>query len=130
MTSSIITPMPNNKIPGKLSVKAGTLTRKQQLCMKCRKCCGKVGVYTNPSIYEMSKADVVRFYEARGAVVTKSDDELFVVFDIPCPHLTPKGCDIYDRRPKICRTYSGLEEFGEECLWSSLSIKKTGNIRK
>jgi len=98
--------------------------------MKCRKCCGKVGVYTNPSIYEMPEADVVRFYEARGAVVTKSDDELFVVFDIPCPHLTPKGCDIYDRRPKICRTYSGLEEFGDECLWSSLSKKRPGNAGK
>ena len=98
-------------------------TKKQQLCIECKKCCTKVGVYTDPAIYELSEKDVIHFYEARGAVVTKSDDHLFIVFDLPCPHLAQNGCDIYEKRPKICRIYSGQEEFGEECLWTLLSEK-------
>ncbi len=100
------------------------LTKKQQLCLSCLKCCSKVGVYTDPSIYELLEKDVVTFYEARGATMSRDGDHLFVLFDLPCPHLTKAGCDIYDKRPKICRIYSGLDEFGEECLWSSLSKKK------
>jgi Fe-S-cluster containining protein len=91
---------------------------KQQLCVKCRKCCMQVGVYTDPGIYETTEAEVIHFYEARGATVSKSDGELFIVFDLPCPHLTKKGCSIYPKRPKICRKYSGLHEFGADCLWS------------
>jgi Fe-S-cluster containining protein len=105
------------------------LPRKQQLCIECRKCCEQVGVYTDPYIYEMSEKDVIAFYEARGATVTKSDGELFIVFNLPCPHLSEKGCGIYPERPKICRKYSGLHEFGDQCLWSTLSKdskKKTG----
>lgn len=99
-------------------------TKKQQLCIECQKCCTKVGVYTDPSIYELSERDVIQFYEARGAAVSRSDDHLFIVFDVPCPHLTLKGCDIYDKRPRICRIYSGQEEFGSECLWTAASEKK------
>jgi Fe-S-cluster containining protein len=97
---------------------------KQQLCVECRKCCMQVGVYTDPSIYEMTEREVVHFYEARGATVTKSDSELFIVFNLPCPHLSNKGCAIYKKRPKICRKYSGLDEFGDDCLWSQIGKKK------
>jgi len=97
------------------------LTKKQQLCIECKKCCTKVGVYTDPSIYELSEKDVIHFYEARGATVTRSDDHLFIVFDIPCPHLAENGCNIYEKRPRICRIYSGQEEFGNECLWTTIS---------
>jgi Fe-S-cluster containining protein len=113
--------------------KTKQLPRKQQLCIKCRKCCEKVGVYTDPYIYEMGEQDVIDFYKSRGATVTKSDGELFIVFDLPCPHLTEKGCNIYPKRPKICRIYSGKHEFGDECLWSTLSTdkrKKTGKSAK
>ena len=98
-------------------------TKKQQLCIECKKCCTKVGVYSDPAIYELSEKDVIHFYEARGATVTRSDDHLFIVFDMPCPHLAQHGCNIYEKRPKICRIYSGQEEFGEECLWTVLSKK-------
>jgi Fe-S-cluster containining protein len=101
------------------------LTKKQQLCLSCLKCCSKVGVYTDPTIYELSEKDVINFYEARGATVSRDGDHLFVMFDLPCPHLTKAGCNIYGKRPKICRIYSGLDEFGKECLWSSLSKKKS-----
>jgi Fe-S-cluster containining protein len=78
----------------------------------------------------MSKDDVIHFYEARGAEVTRSDDELFIVFNIPCPHLSLKGCGIYKDRPKICRKYSGLHEFGDDCLWSTIPKTKTSAVHK
>ena len=99
-------------------------TKKQQLCIECQKCCTKVGIYTDPAIYELSEKDIIHFYEARGATVSRSNEQLFIVFDIPCPHLNLNGCDIYEKRPEICRIYSGKEEFGDECLWTSLSKKK------
>ena len=106
-------------------------TLKQKLCVQCRKCCEKVGVYTDPRIYEMSKADIIHFYESRGATVSESDQELFIVFDIPCPHLSAKGCAIYKNRPKICRKYSGLHEFGHDCLWSTIpKAKASGGYKK
>jgi Fe-S-cluster containining protein len=100
--------------------KSKWLPKKQQLCIECQKCCEKVGVYTDPYIYEMGEQDVIDFYKARGATVTKSDSELFIVFDLPCPHLKQDGCAIYKNRPEICRKYSGLHEFGDGCLWSKL----------
>jgi Fe-S-cluster containining protein len=122
--------MKNNGNSGPRPAKVSKLTKKQQLCIQCRKCCQKVGVYTDPAIYEMTEADVIHFYKARGATVNKSDDQLFIVFDTPCPHLTPTGCAIYEKRPKICRTYSGLDEFKDECLWSSLSKNKVRGTKK
>jgi Fe-S-cluster containining protein len=113
-----------NAAPSAIRLPAKKLTKKQQLCIECKKCCTKVGVYTDPAIYELSEKDVIHFYETRGATVTKSDDHLFIVFDIPCPHLTLNGCKIYEKRPRICRIYSGQEEFGDECLWTALSKKK------
>ncbi len=103
---------------------AKKLTKKQQLCIQCKKCCTKVGIHTDPAIYELSEKDTVHFYEARGATVSRSDNLLFVVFNLACPHLTEDGCDIYEKRPRICRLYSGEEEFGDQCLWTSLSKKK------
>ena len=111
-------------------MKTKKLSKKEKLCIKCRRCCEKVGVYTDPAIYEISEKEVVYFYQARGATVTKSDDELFIVFDLPCPHLSKTGCAIYKNRPTICRIYSGLHEFGDDCLWSTLSKKKNAPNRK
>ncbi len=108
-------------------MKTKKLSKKEQLCIKCRKCCEKVGVYTDPAIYEISEKEVVLFYQARGATVTKSDDELFIVFDLPCPHLSKTGCAIYKSRPTICRIYSGLHEFGDDCLWSTLTKKRVAS---
>jgi Fe-S-cluster containining protein len=114
----------------KKTKKLTKLPKKQQLCIECQKCCEKVGVYTDPYIYEMGEQDVIDFYQARGATVTKSDGELFIVFDLPCPHLTANGCNIYLERPEICRKYSGLHEFGEGCLWSTIPKDKANKTNK
>lgn len=108
------------KKPG-LSARTRKLTRKQELCIACQKCCKELGVYTFNGFYEDEEAAVVHFYETRGCTLTRGESGLmYLSMKIPCPHLTPAGCDIYDTRPEICRKYSGLEELGEECLWSGL----------
>ncbi|HEX8947443.1 MAG TPA: YkgJ family cysteine cluster protein [Dissulfurispiraceae bacterium] len=96
------------------------LTRKQQLCISCRKCCEAVGVYTDPDIYSSPRKELVHFYKERGFEVTLSEGYLFLVLDLPCPHLTRSGCAIYRKRPKLCKEYSGVEDFGKDCLWSTL----------
>ncbi len=96
------------------------LTEKQQLCTVCRKCCGPLGLYIDPDIYECSEKELIHFYSARGFSVTKEDGYLYLVLDFPCPHLKKTGCAIYKKRPKVCREYSGLEDFGDKCLWAKL----------
>jgi Fe-S-cluster containining protein len=101
-------------------MQARKLTQKQRLCIACRKCCEAVGVYIDPDIYNSPVKDLIHFYKARGFSVAREDGLLFLVLDFPCPHLKKTGCAIYHKRPKICRTYSGLEDFGGECLWATL----------
>jgi Fe-S-cluster containining protein len=97
------------------------LSVKQQLCITCRRCCKSLGMYLDPENYVSPKEDVAGFYAARGFEVYEHG-ELFLLIhpDFPCPNLTEKGCKIYNKRPNICKEYSGIEDLGEECLWSSL----------
>jgi len=124
-TFIIITTMKKNERPEPRLVKGSKLTKKRQLCIQCGKCCQRVGICTDPAIYEMTEADVINFHQARGATVRKSHDQLFIIFHTPCPHLTRTGCAIYEERPKIFRTYSGLDEFSDDCLWLHYRKKKS-----
>lgn len=94
--------------------------RKQRLCLECQKCCKSVGVYTHPDLYDGSAKEVIAFYEMRGFTVQKDGGALLITMPFPCPHLTPEGCAIYEKRPRACRMYNGIEDFGKECLWSRL----------
>mgnify|MGYP001167447106 CR=1 FL=1 len=101
------------------------LTKKQQLCIQCRKCCQELGVFTLNAFYEDPPEDVIHFYKTRGCSITPHESGLlYLSIKIPCPHLTDEGCAIYETRPQICRKYSGLEEFGDGCLWAGLKGKK------
>ncbi len=102
------------------------LPEKEQLCIACSRCCREIGIYTHPGLYTCSEEEIVKFYQTRGFTVEKSDEVLILTLKHSCPHLTPKGCDIYKQRPRVCRDYSGLDDFGESCLWSALpECKKT-----
>ncbi|MEW5746444.1 MAG: YkgJ family cysteine cluster protein [Nitrospirota bacterium] len=96
------------------------VSEKQKLCISCRKCCEAVGIYIDPENYIETKRELARFYRARGFHVTTEDGLLYLTIDFPCPNLTKRGCAIYERRPRICKTYSGLDDFREHCLWSKL----------
>ena len=100
------------------------MTQKQRLCLSCMRCCKEVGIYTHPGMYISTPEELATFYEARGFSVARSGELLVLTLKHPCPHLTPDGCDIYENRPRICADYSGLEDFGDRCLWSALPEDK------
>ncbi len=97
---------------------------KQRLCIECQRCCKDVAVYTHPDFYECSMKEVLNFYKMRGFRVQKEKGAYLLSLTFPCPHLTADGCSIYEKRPQSCRDYNGIEDFGDECLWSGLKKKK------
>ncbi len=98
---------------------------REALCKACQRCCKELYIYTHPVMYGCSAQKVIDFYEARGFSVTRLEkDALILGLHYPCPHLTPQGCAIYEKRPQACREYSGIEDFGEECLWSTLERER------
>ncbi|HTZ19005.1 MAG TPA: YkgJ family cysteine cluster protein [Dissulfurispiraceae bacterium] len=108
-------------------MKTKKLPIKQQLCIACRRCCKSVGMYLDPENYVTANEDVAEFYAVRGFEIYEHEGFLLLIHpDLPCPNLTEKGCRIYSRRPVICKKYSGLDDLGDECLWSSLPEYKKG----
>jgi Fe-S-cluster containining protein len=94
------------------------MTKKQELCKECQKCCKRIGIYTR---YRDVDADAINFFKIRGFDVF-FDDMGFVKLELnlPCPHLTNTGCDIYNARPVVCAEYDGRKDYGEECLWTTI----------
>lgn len=89
---------------------------RQELCLKCKKCCALIGIETKHR-YE---PDLVEFYKTRGfKCYNINGGYLGVVLNFPCPHLTDTGCDIYKNRPNVCRNFDGRENFltKDFCLW-------------
>lgn len=70
-------------------------------CLECMECCKVLIFHTRnrPGALNME------FFHARGCRVLTEADFLTVELDHPCPHLTAKGCDIYENRPETCRRY-------------------------
>lgn len=105
-------------------MKSKARTERERLCLSCQRCCKEISIYTHPILYSCSVEEIVEFYETRGFDVQRLEEDAIVLsFKRDCPHLTPAGCDIYEERPDVCRKYSGIEDFGDECLWSKLSSK-------
>ena len=105
------------------------MTQKQELCLKCKKCCKSLGLHT---FYTNMDVDTLQFLQIRGVKlgfynhgITKDGDPIQFVkaeLDMACPHLTENGCDIYAVRPTVCREYDGRNSMGkDECLWSTLT---------
>ncbi len=103
------------------------ITEKQKLCVSCMKCCREVGIYTHPDMYVNTAEELIHFYEARGFSVERSGDMLVLSLRHSCPHLTAAGCDIYEKRPQVCKDYSGPADFGSSCLWANLPGEKKSN---
>ena len=101
------------------------LTEKQRLCIACQKCCKELFIYTHPVLYSCPAEMLVDFYRARGFKVSRlEEDAIIMSLEHTCPHLKPEGCDIYERRPRACAEYTGIEDFGDECLWSTIKEDK------
>jgi len=108
--------------------KAGS--RKQKLCLECQRCCKEIGVYTHADFYDCSLKEVLKFYKMRGCSVEKDKGAILLTLPVPCPHLTPDGCAVYEKRPQCCREYDGMEDFGDKCLWSTLKKQRSAKKKK
>ena len=97
------------------------MTKKQELCLQCMKCCKSVKIHT---AYTDQDADAIYFFKVRGFKVSFMEHNnqtiLMVEADYPCPHLSENGCGIYATRPNACRVFDGEAELGTECAWSTL----------
>ncbi len=89
--------------------------KKKKLCLDCLECCKNLAVPLAGVCDEARK-----FYSFRNCTVEPIlGGRIGVVIPFPCPHLTPKGCDIYDKRPASCREYDGTKDplMKNKCLW-------------
>jgi len=96
-------------------------TKKRKLCLRCLECC-KVFYIPVRIATEAEK----EFYEARGCTIENFRGNEVVVIPLPCPHLTPEGCDIYDERSEICKSYDGTKDplMKDKCLWIEKNRRK------
>ncbi len=81
-----------------------------EICLSCQVCCSRIVTpmpWGNP-------ADLLRmkeWYKARGCKkVMMILGTLWAVWDWKCPHLTKIGCDMYEKRPAVCREYDGRDD--------------------
>jgi Fe-S-cluster containining protein len=87
---------------------------KSDLCIKCQYCCTAVYI-------PLAKGTNLELYIARGfQILFRGADPFIILEDMPCQHLTNKGCNIYNIRPLVCSLYDGRKDlfFPEKCLWS------------
>ncbi|MCK4826051.1 YkgJ family cysteine cluster protein [bacterium] len=95
-----------------------TTAEKSELCLKCLICCKQYHIPTT-----VTKIDPVgmEWYTTRGISFLKHPENgtLCMVVPFKCPHLTAQGCDIYKKRPFMCRNYNGDDDpfMRDICLW-------------
>lgn len=90
--------------------------RREDLCLQCMECCKIIAVQAP---YCIDNKDFVEFYHTRGCAIIATKSLPVIVIENKCPHLTDKGCDIYNRRPEWCRMYDGRIDpvLRHVCLW-------------
>ncbi|GAB4390690.1 MAG: hypothetical protein Kow0025_24450 [Thermodesulfovibrionales bacterium] len=89
------------------------LSEENRICLECRRCCEDLLIET---AYRNSDADAAAFYRARGFKVSKGEaGRLVFEMTLPCPRLGEDGCSIYSRRPRVCRRYTGEDDYGRGC---------------
>jgi Fe-S-cluster containining protein len=96
-------------------------TKKRKLCLQCLECCKVFYVPT-----QINNEAEKEFYELRGCTVENFRGNQVVVIPLPCPHLTPEGCNIYNERPEVCKNYDGTKDplMKDKCLWIDKNRRK------
>lgn len=91
---------------------------KSELCLQCLKCCKQI------SFMVPASGEALAYYKVRRIKVRliPLSSEMWVTVPYVCPHLTDKGCDIYEDRPLACSVFDGLkqETTRDFCLWKEL----------
>jgi len=96
--------------------------KKQKLCLQCMECCKILAI---PA--DVFSPRAIELYVTRGCwLASISGGRRGVVIPYPCPHLTPKGCNIYEQRPQDCRDYNGTKDplMKDKCLWIKKNRRK------
>jgi Fe-S-cluster containining protein len=74
----------------------------QQICIECQECCKWMTfILVKPS------QQLLHIYRVRDCKIKVINGNTHIMVKSVCPHLTQEGCDIYDKRPQICREYDG-----------------------
>lgn len=88
------------------------LTETQKQCINCQECCRINLVPINPD------NRTLELYYTKGIPLVYHGASRYwsIYLNVPCPHLTPDGCDIYDdpKKPELCGRYHckvGAEKF-------------------
>ncbi len=98
--------------------------KKEKLCLQCMECCKNLAVPI-----ESISPETIEFYIVRNCrIASILGGKRGVVIPLPCPHLTPEGCDIYSKRPLACRQYDGTKDplMKDKCLWIKKNRKPKG----
>ena len=89
-----------------------------ELCLECLECC-KVVVVPAPNVAPLWLYE--EWAAIRNVKIVKVDkDVVWMTLPYPCPHLTDKGCAIYDVRPTVCRIYNPKRDdpaLSDICKW-------------
>jgi len=95
-------------------------TEKEMLCMKCRACCNSLAFRMN-----RPTKDVLDFYRTRGCKIFEEDRDTVTILleNVPCPHISENGCDLYEKRPLVCKHFDGRTTNALKgiCLWESMT---------
>ena len=77
-------------------------------CKKCGDCCRFI---TLPLGWRPDQF-IIEWLLARGTKprVNKQNKLLYVEVSYPCPHLKDNECEIYEKRPMVCRNGKCLHE--------------------
>ena len=75
-------------------------------CSRCSACCRNVSVEVDEADTEEELDEYIWILLHENICIYIDDDNWYVEFKTPCKSLAEDGsCKIYDRRPKMCRTY-------------------------
>ena len=71
-----------------------------QECMTCQWCC-------RTTVVKLESEEDAYLFWVQGKQVFQdvARDGWYWISDIPCQHITPYGCNIYNKRPKLCHEY-------------------------
>ena len=104
------------------------MDKKQELCLSCMACCNVILIPLPPLKRKAMELtfycdDAVEFWRTRNCRPWIDDQAVdWMIIDYPCPQLGPKGCGIYENRPRYCRNYDGrLDPWIKKiCKWKEL----------
>ena len=97
--------------------------KKSQLCLECMECCKILKIPHR----EFPTLSIRAFYEVRGCTILLERGIFYIIVPYFCPHLTPKGCDIYEDRPQDCKNYDGRDDSAVNCKWKELNNDTSDN---